>query len=384
MVVFSAYDNCLKGLIQFFCNDFLPIKSSLVKLNLIMFGCLFCSPTWAENPNEIKPGLIYKENCSVCHGDKGDGRSRASTSLFPPPRNFTTASDLTRERMILTVTHGKRGTAMTSWKTQLSEQQIGAVVDYVRNNFMQEVIEQHRTTGRLVYGHNCVSCHGDRGQGVKASFFATAPRSFTASNAEKNLTRERIMAAVTNGVPGTKMLGYADILTSTNIEAVVDYTRDVLVAAAAPASDPAPASTPEIASSNSTVSGSPPSSVSTPSTSTPLEDATTVKIDMGLPLPDGLSGDNRWGEQFFMRNCATCHGTLGNGQGPRAYFMTIKPRNFLDARSRTTLNRPAIYSAIKLGRQGTEMPAWGKVLSNQEIANIAEFVFQSFIQADIK
>lgn len=384
MVVYSAYCNSFKCLIQFFCNDFLPIKSPLVRaFNLILVGSLFCSPTWAENINEIKPGLIYKENCSVCHGDKGDGHSRASTSLFPPPRNFTTASDLTRERMILTVTNGKRGTAMTSWKTQLSEQKIEAVVDYVRNNFMQEVIEQHLTTGRLVYGHNCASCHGDLGQGVKASFFATAPRSFTTLSAGEYLTRERIMAAVTNGVPGTKMPGYADTLTSANIEAVVDYTRDVLVAPVAPQSDSA-TSTSEVASSNSAASAPPNSSVSTQATSASIEDAATAKIDMSLPLPDSLNGDPRWGEQFFMRNCATCHGTLGNGQGPRAYFMTTKPRNFLDERSHSTLNRPAIYSAIKLGRQGTEMPAWSKVLSNQEIANIAEFVFQSFIQAKSK
>ena len=352
---------------------------------LVLAGYISCSPSWAGDVKEIKPDLIYKESCSVCHGDKGDGRSRASNSLFPPPRNFTTASDLTRERMILTVTHGKRGTAMTSWKTQLNEQQIEAVVDYVRNNFMQEVIEQHLATGRLVYGHNCASCHGDRGQGVKASFFASAPRSFTASNARKDLTHERIMTAVIKGVPGTKMPGYANTLSASHLEAVVDYTREVLIApAAASESDPAPEPTVKLASPNSTASDSPNSSVSTQAPSTSSEDATTAKIDMGLPLPEALIGDTRWGEQFFMRNCATCHGTLGDGQGPRAYFMTIKPRNFLDERSRSTLNRPAIYSAIKLGRQGTEMPAWDKVLSNQEIANITEFVFQSFIQADIK
>ena len=106
---------------------------------------------------EFKPELIFKNNCTVCHGDRGDGRSRASTSLVPPPRDFTTAANLTREIMIAAVTNGKPGTAMTSWKTQLSEQQIEAVVDYVRDTFMQEVIEQQLSYGRLVYGHNCVS-----------------------------------------------------------------------------------------------------------------------------------------------------------------------------------------------------------------------------------
>jgi mono/diheme cytochrome c family protein len=32
-----------------------------------------------------------------------------------------------------------------------------------------------------------------------------------------------------------------------------------------------------------------------------------------------------------------------------------------------------------MGRQGSEMPAWSKVLTEQEIANVAEFVFQRFV-----
>ena len=81
-----------------------------------------------------------------------------------------------------------------------------------------------------------------------------------------------------------------------------------------------------------------------------------------------------------MGNCATCHGKLGDGQGPRAYFMTAKPRNFLDDYSHVILNRPAIFNAATFGRPGTEMPAWGHVLSEQQIANVAEFVFEAFIQ----
>jgi mono/diheme cytochrome c family protein len=81
-----------------------------------------------------------------------------------------------------------------------------------------------------------------------------------------------------------------------------------------------------------------------------------------------------------MGNCATCHGKLGNGEGPRAYFLNPRPRNFHDDYSHTNLNRPAIFSVVTTGKVGTVMPAWGKVLSDQEIANVAEFVFQTFVQ----
>ena len=128
----------------------------------------------------------------------------------------------------------------------------------------------------------------------------------------------------------------------------------------------------------------PTSETAPPQITAPQPTGKSAAADMRLPLPNGLMGNPRLGEQFFMGNCSTCHGTLGNGQGPRAYFMTSKPRNFLDDYSHTTLNRPAIFSAITLGRPGTEMPAWGKVLSPQEIANVAEFVFQTFIQSGNK
>jgi mono/diheme cytochrome c family protein len=103
--------------------------------------------------------------------------------------------------------------------------------------------------------------------------------------------------------------------------------------------------------------------------------------DMSLPMPLGLKGDPDKGRIFFMGNCFTCHGVKGDGEGPRAYFITPPPRNFLIETSRQRLNRPVLFEAITNGRLGTNMPAWGKVLNGQEIADVAEFVFQNFISA---
>jgi mono/diheme cytochrome c family protein len=85
---------------------------------------------------ESRPDALYHNYCSVCHGDRGDGRSRAQNSLNPPPRDFTSAGELSRETMIVITTHGKPGTAMVGWKTQLSAAEIESVVDYVRKTFM--------------------------------------------------------------------------------------------------------------------------------------------------------------------------------------------------------------------------------------------------------
>jgi mono/diheme cytochrome c family protein len=113
----------------------------------------------------------------------------------------------------------------------------------------------------------------------------------------------------------------------------------------------------------------------------PHAQSATAIADMSLPMPLGLKGDPDKGRIFFMENCFTCHGVKGDGDGPRAYFITPPPRDFLLETSRQRLNRPVLFEAITNGRLGTNMPAWGKVLNSQEIANVAEFVFQNFITA---
>ncbi len=215
--------------------------------------------------------LLYHNYCSVCHGDRGDGNSRARNSLSPPPRDFVHATHLTREWMLAVVTDGKPGTAMVGWKTQLKPNEVAAVVDYIRDHFMS----------------------GNPG----------AP------------------------VPAPKVSG---------ISAHGGREQDA---------------------------------------------APPTMADMSLPLPRALKGSAARGAPFYQANCGTCHGKLGDGAGPRAYFINPKPRNFVEPASRARLNRPALFAAISEGRRGTEMPAWNKVLDDQQIADVAEYVFEQFIRS---
>jgi mono/diheme cytochrome c family protein len=224
------------------------------------------TPT-GKRGDKSTPDRVYHNFCSVCHGDKGDGKSRAQNSFVHPPRDFTApdAKNLTRDYMIATVRDGKPGTAMVGWKSQLKEEEIAGVVDYVRSTFM--------------------------GIGSTPAIAAPAPGGQTApSQTDAALAQHRAM-----GFPG------------------------------------------------------------------------------------GLKGDATAGQTFYLANCATCHGVKGDGQGPRAYFINPKPRNFLDPAARNTFNRPLLFDVVSKGKVGTEMPAWDKVLSAQQIANVSEFVFQQFI-----
>lgn len=316
----------------------------------------------AKGP-ESKPDALYHNYCSVCHGDRGDGRSRARNSLNPPPRDFTTAGELTREAMITIITHGKPSTAMVGWKTQLSAAEIESLTDYIRTTFMIVALDPKLQKGKSLYAQNCIACHGAQGQGSSQPIGGSVPaRDLASPQARAELSRERMINSVTVGRPGTAMAGFGGRLAAADIEAVVDYVRAAIMV---PQTD--------ISGTNAHAGRK---SAATPA-SKPAKSSSGT--DMKQAMPNALVGNVATGERFYLANCATCHGAKGDGKGPRAYFINPKPRNFLDPAFTTSFNRPAIYAATSQGRLGSEMPAWSKVLSDQEIANVAEFVFQRFV-----
>jgi len=213
--------------------------------------------------------------------------------------------------------------------------------------------------------HNyCSVCHGDKGDGRSraAGSFATMPRDFTSADSKRELSRERILLAITHGRPGTAMVGWKTQLSEGDIARLADYiyARFVLGQAG-----------PESAAISGTRAhgGREADAASTP-----------VQVDMTAGLPNGLKGDPKRGGAFYLANCATCHGARGDGAGPRAYFINPKPRNFVDPASRARYNRVALYAAVSEGSLRSEMPAWKQVATPQQIADVSEYVFQTFIQ----
>ncbi len=349
---------------------------------------------------------LYQKYCSACHGEKGNGQSRAGSALNPPPRDFTApavSQALTRERMIASVTHGRPGTAMVGWGNRLSPQQIEGIVDHIRATFMQpqpaagapaspatassvpsphahtatasrggpgsnsrRVIPPNASLGERIYINNCAVCHGDKGAGAMwtQATLNPSPRNFTAELARRELTRERMINSVTYGRPDTAMMSFKSRLSEPEIAAVVDHIRATFMSGVAATSNDAAAGAADTGQERTA----------------PPPPATVADADMSQPFPGGLKGDPAKGLAFYMSNCFTCHGKAGDGEGPRSTFIRPKPRNFLHPDARRTLNRPALLKAIHNGKTGTVMPAWGKVLNDQEIANVAEFVFQEFIQ----
>ncbi len=80
------------------------------------------------------------------------------------------------------------------------------------------------------------------------------------------------------------------------------------------------------------------------------------------------------GKALYERRCATCHGVSGRADTPIAKLLQTPPRNFSDPVEMARLTDDHMYRAIKEGRPGTAMPAWGPVLSELQIGDIMDHV----------
>lgn len=84
------------------------------------------------------------------------------------------------------------------------------------------------------------------------------------------------------------------------------------------------------------------------------------------------------GEQVYQRRCAGCHGDKGDGKGPSAAMLRIKPRDFTAGifKFHSTPGADALptdqdlFVTISHGLWGTPMPPWYDITSEQRMAVI--------------
>lgn len=223
--------------------------------------------------------------------------------------------------------------------------------------------------GERIYADYCSVCHGDRGSGAVWARDGLSPRpaDFTDPAVQAGLSREHMIQTVNYGRPETAMTGWKSRLSASQIESVVDYVIDAFMpdlrtrATSSPGTHQAHEHAHEHAHSHD-------------------DSDAALKAYLQQPLAGDLRGDAARGAELYRANCVDCHGDDGDGRGPRAYFIHPKPRNFLHPASRVSYNRPTLFRLISDGKLRSEMPAWSKVMSPQQIADISEYVFTTFIE----
>lgn len=81
-------------------------------------------------------------------------------------------------------------------------------------------------------------------------------------------------------------------------------------------------------------------------------------------IPDGAS-DLKRGLAIYAEQCAPCHGASGRGDGPAAYLLYPKPRDFTNSSFRLTSTESGLPSdddllrTLREGMPGSSMPPWG-------------------------
>jgi len=217
---------------------------------------------------ELERGrTVYFQACSPCHGIRGDGSGPAATGFDPAPRNFrrgvykfrTTVSGALPldEDLERTVREGLPGTEMPRWKDVLSEQDIKAVVQYVKafspyfedpksRPLPKDIVQipadrpfapttESVAAGRKIFiEQDCVKCHGKSGQGdgVEANKLEDdwkvpiRPADLSLRHF-KNGKRDRdIFRVFTTGLNGTPMPAF-DELTEAQRWQLVDFIKSL-------------------------------------------------------------------------------------------------------------------------------------------------------------
>jgi mono/diheme cytochrome c family protein len=203
----------------------------------------------------------------------------------------------------------------------------------------------------VIYRRYCSACHGAKGDGKGLGDFVLEPppENFTSKEVREELSRPHMIEVLNKGTrkkgKPTGMISFKDHLSPQQIEAVVDYIIVTFMDG-------------KLASTNPVHAG---------------HDHSAVKA---VDYPYGLQANPSRGKAIYSASCQSCHGEKGDGKGNPAQMGLMKPRNFHDADFIASASGFSLFSAISRGRG--HMPALEKTLSNQDIADVSDYVLQTY------
>ncbi len=202
--------------------------------------------------------------------------------------------------------------------------------------------------GARIYEQQCARCHGveGKGDGPVAAWLRPRPRDFTRGIFKLRSTRSGepptlsdLRATIKNGMPGSSMPAFADLLSDEEIELVTEHVRRL---------------GPHAAWSEET---------------------------LRIAIPEGEAVSEHGAKLFVDLGCPACHGKDGRGDGAAAsalkdvWQQPAPPRDLTAPWTfRGGSTRAAIYRAIALGLGGTPMPGYLEGASAQDVLDVTAYV----------
>ena len=99
------------------------------------------------------------------------------------------------------------------------------------------------------------------------------------------------------------------------------------------------------------------------------------------PQTKGLSEQEQRGAVLFQANCAFCHAADGTGKNWIGSFLEPHPRNLTDPDVMANMTAERLKKVIENGLPGTTMSAWKSVLSTEEISAVIAYISRVFYPA---
>ncbi len=298
------------------------------------------SASVAESPNRHEQGReLYNYRCYYCHGYSGDAKTLATTYMVPQPRDFqsTSLSELSRQRMVESVTAGRPGTAMTGFTQYLDAQQVELVVDFVRQEFMADKLQNTRY-------HTTANGWPDHQRYQPAFPFVTGELML-------DVPPEQLDQGQREGLQL-----FLKTCISCHDRA---YVRDE-----GPIWESRAISYPRNNFSYTNFDGA--------------TSASVYAVRDQVPRLTQLSASERLGEQLFQDNCAFCHGADGSGKNWIGSFLDVHPQDLGDSGYMSVVDRTRLKSIIADGVVDTSMPAWKSVLDDAQVEALMDYISVAF------
>lgn len=101
-----------------------------------------------------------------------------------------------------------------------------------------------------------------------------------------------------------------------------------------------------------------------------------VPLRAQAPEPSDVEQNGEW---LYVRNCESCHGTEGDGQGPLSLAMNRPARSFADGGFAFGNTREAMFRVVSAGMPGSQMPGFLGTLSEAQRWKIVDYVRENMM-----
>jgi mono/diheme cytochrome c family protein len=238
-----------------------------------------------EMPSAVRGEAVYTANCVSCHGEAGDGSGLAGAA------DFTDVEFMRGEKpaeFFEAIRDGVEGSAMPAWGETLSEMEIWDVLYY---EWAFATSPEEIAQGQGLFSANCVSCHGEAGDGSGLAGAAD----FTDQEFMANEDPGEFFEAIVDGVEGSAMPAWSETFTEDEIWALVNHVWT-------------------FAYEYGEIEEPTPEPTATEEVEEPTPEPTATEEAAPPAEPDPTLGAQLWVE----KPCAGCHGAQAEGGiGPR-------------------------------------------------------------------